>query len=217
MHCIGLRHRFVFRSIGGGIGTQHCLDRDHRSHGSHPLAGVSNIEEVLEKVEWGTLLFFGSLFVLMKALDEMGLMDFFADFTSDIIAMADAGKGREAVAILIILWVSAIVTAFIDNIPFTASMLPVINNLYAESDLGLPLSPMVWALAFGVCFGGNATLIGSSANVVAVGIAEREGVRVSFMQFFWLGMPITLISCTIATVYLLIFSVAFSWHENADY
>jgi Na+/H+ antiporter NhaD/arsenite permease-like protein len=95
-------------------------------------------------------------------------------------------------------------------------MVPVINRLYSESNLNLPLTPMVWALAFGVCFGGNATIIGASANVVAVGIAEKEGYHVTFKQFFKFGMPVMIISCTVATVFLLIFNVAFAWHEPID-
>eukprot|EP01102_Stenamoeba_stenopodia_P012402 TRINITY_DN3917_c0_g1_i1.p1 TRINITY_DN3917_c0_g1~~TRINITY_DN3917_c0_g1_i1.p1 ORF type:complete len:721 (+),score=114.64 TRINITY_DN3917_c0_g1_i1:72-2234(+) len=177
------------------------------------VAGVKDIEEVLEKVEWGTLLFFGALFVLMHTLDELGLMDFFADGTAKIISLVPEGKLREAVAIILILWVSAFVSAFIDNIPFTTAMIPIISQLY-EDDLKLPLTPMVWALVFGVCYGGNATIIGASANVVAVGIAESEGYHVTFKQFAKLGFPVMMISCTIATIFMLIFNVGLDWHEG---
>jgi P protein len=103
------------------------------------------------------------------------------------------------------------VSAFIDNIPYTTAMVPVIVSLY-ESDLGLPLTPMVWSLSFGTCFGGNGTLIGASANVVGVGLSEQQGYPISFMGYFKTGFPIMIISVFVATIYMLITHVWIPWY-----
>lgn len=120
---------------------------------------------------------------------------------------------RLAAAVVLIIWVCAIVSAFIDNIPFTTTMLPIITEL-AQAGLGLPLQPMTWALAFGVCLGGNGTLIGASANVVAAGIAEQHGTPISFNYFFKLGFPCTIVSVATVTVYLLITHVLIPWYTG---
>merc|ERR1711974_144803 len=168
------------------------------------VAGVREIEEVLEKVEWGTLLFFAALFVLMRSLEEMGLITWIGDNTAKIIAGVPPGTPRLAAAVTLILWISAIVSAFVDNIPFATAMVPVIVILSADPELGLPPHPLVWALSFGNCFGGNGTLIGASANVVAAGMAEQEGYHISFNTFFKMGFPVMLVSTSIASVYLLV-------------
>lgn len=118
---------------------------------------------------------------------------------------------RLAVAILLILWVSGLASAFIDNIPFTTMMIPVVKSLADDAKLDLPLKPLVWALALGACLGGNGTLIGASANVVCAGVAEQHGYKFSFLDFFKLGFPITLISLTVASGYLMVCHVALDW------
>ena len=133
------------------------------------VAGIHDVDEVLEKVEFGTLLFFAGLFVLMRALEEMGLIEFIAKIVEELVAQVDGEQNQLAVAVLLILWVSAIFSAFIDNIPFTTTMVPVVVELH-EGALQLPLGPLVWALSMGACFGGNGTLIGASANVVCVSV-----------------------------------------------
>ena len=173
-------------------------------------SGVHDIEEVLEKVEWGTLMFFASLFILMEGLGELGLISFIGDNTAKLIEGAPEGKARLAAAIVLIVWVSGIVSAFIDNIPFTTAMVPIIYNLHTT--LNLPLTPLVWALSFGTCFGGNGTLIGASANVVCAGLSEQAGFPISFNRFFKMGFPVMLLSLLIATSYLLVFHVAISWY-----
>lgn len=112
---------------------------------------------------------------------------------------------------MLVLWVSALSSSFIDNIPFTAAMIPVIKKIGASGMV--PLRPLVWSLAFGACLGGNGTLIGASANVVMVGLAEQEGITISFNRFFTVGFPIMLLSTTVAMFYLLICHAAFSWDE----
>ena len=134
----------------------------------HLLVGnIHDVDEILEKVELGTLLFFAGLFVLMHALEELGLIEFIAKIVEEVIDQVDGDVAQLAVAVTLIIWVSAIISAFIDNIPFTTTMVPVVVELHVGS-LGLPLGPLVWALAMGACFGGNGTLIGASANVVCV-------------------------------------------------
>ncbi|XP_022795377.1 P protein-like isoform X1 [Stylophora pistillata] len=174
------------------------------------LADVAHFEEIMEKVEWTTLVFFSGLFILMESLNELGLMDFLGDITSSSIerlAPSDDPKTKRGIAIIIILWVSALVSAFIDNIPFTTAMIPVILKLNAN---GIKLEPLVWALAMGSCLGGNGTLIGASANVVCSGLSEQYGYPISFSTFFKIGFLIMLATTTTAMVYLLIIEVLIS-------
>ncbi|RXM95437.1 P protein [Acipenser ruthenus] len=127
------------------------------------LADIQDFEIILHRVEWATLLFFAALFVLMEAVPE---------------------DQRLAVAVILVVWVSALASSLIDNIPFTATMIPVLINLSQDADVNLPLNPLIYALAMGACLGGNGTLIGASANVVCAGIAEQHGYGFSFMEFF---------------------------------
>jgi len=174
------------------------------------ISGIQNIEELMMKVEWATLLFFAALFILIEGLAELGLIDFIGDNTSSLIKDFPEDQ-RTALSIILILWVSAIASSFIDNIPFTTAMIPVIKAIASDEDVGVPMRPLVWALAFGACLGGNGTLIGASANVVMVGLAEQEGITITFNRFFVLGFPMMLGTTTIAMFYLLICHVAFDW------
>jgi len=118
---------------------------------------------------------------------------------------------RLAGAVLLIIWVSAFASAFIDNIPYTTAMVPVVVSL-ADSDLGLPLAPLVWSLCYGTCLGGNGTLIGASANVVAVGLSEQQGYPISFLRFFKVGFPCMIISVTVVSIYMLLTHVLIPWY-----
>lgn len=113
-----------------------------------------DMEAILAHVEWATLLFFAALFVLMEALSELGLIEFIGTQAVNLIMMAGESS-RLAVAILIIVWVSAIASAFVDNIPFTTMMIKVVISLSENEDLNLPLQPLVWSLAMGACLGGK--------------------------------------------------------------
>eukprot|EP01129_Flabellula_baltica_P004171 TRINITY_DN1425_c0_g2_i1.p1 TRINITY_DN1425_c0_g2~~TRINITY_DN1425_c0_g2_i1.p1 ORF type:complete len:682 (-),score=128.35 TRINITY_DN1425_c0_g2_i1:5-1834(-) len=177
------------------------------------ISGINNVEEILETVEWGTLMFFAALFVLMKTLEEMGLIEWIGNGTMELIGLVDEGTGRILIASLLIIWISAFTSAFIDNIPYTATLVPVIVKI-ANGGLGVPLSVLVWALSFGACLGGNGTLIGASANVVAVGLAEGEGFKISFMKFMKMGLPVMVISVFVASVYHTIFHVLLGWTVN---
>jgi len=170
------------------------------------VSGLHDLEEILEKVEFGTLMFFAALFILMETLSELGLISWIADRLIELIGTASPGRPRLALACFLIVWVSGISSAFIDNIPYTATLAPVVVQIATELDL--PINTIVWALALGSCLGGNGTLIGASANVVAVGLVEKEGWKVTFIDFFKFGAPITFITLLVATVYVLIIYVA---------
>ena len=162
-----------------------------------------HVEEQLDSVEWTTIIFFAGLFIMIHGLEYMGLIEMIADMISDAISKASS-KNRLMVAILLLLWVSAIASAFIDNIPYTATMVPVVIELSSNEALGLPLGPLAWALALGACLGGNGTIIGASANVVAAGLAEESGNDISFNTFFRTGFPMMIFTVLIATVYCVV-------------
>ncbi|MGB8992259.1 MAG: ArsB/NhaD family transporter [Desulfobaccales bacterium] len=168
--------------------------------GSLLLLAISgeDIVEMLEKeVEWPTLIFFVGLFMVIAGAEETGLIQIIANFVKDV------SRGNLTAAIVIVLWVSAIASAFIDNIPFTATMLPIIAFLN-QTIPGAESGVLWWSLSLGACLGGNGTMIGASANVVTVGLAEKAGYHISFLDYMracWWPMMITV---TIAMGYLLI-------------
>ena len=154
--------------------------------------------ELIEKdIEWPTLLFFIFLFILVGAVEETGLLSIIADWVLNMSA------GSLVTAICLILWVSAIMSAFVDNIPFTATMLPIVAYL-TKVIPGAESGVLWWALAFGACFGGNGTLIGASANVVTMGIAEGAGYPMKFFDFMKVAFPYMVISVALANVWLLV-------------
>ena len=157
------------------------------------------LEEPLEKVEWTTLIFFAGLFVLIHSLQHLGVISWIGDQVESSIIFFDQ-EYRFVAALVIILWVSAIASAFIDNIPYTITMIPVV--LQISVSLNLDLGPLIWALAFGACLGGNGTLIGASANVVTAGMSEEAGYPISFNQFFKAGFPVMLMTVSIITAYV---------------
>jgi Na+/H+ antiporter NhaD/arsenite permease-like protein len=161
------------------------------------LVAGQNLEEAFERVEWGTIFFFIGLFIMVGALEEQGLIGSIADGFANV-----TGGSRTAEA-LVILWGSAAGSALVDNIPFTAAMIPVVDELQAD---GFDDATW-WALALGACFGGNATLIAAAANVAAVSALSRAGTRISFLQFLAVGLPVTIVSLLIATAYLLVFQL----------
>lgn len=161
------------------------------------------LEEPLEHVEWTTLLFFAGLFVLVHSLQYMGVIEYIGSFVEKAIAWF-SDEYQLAAAVVIILWVSAIASAFIDNIPYTATMIPIVLSLSVNPDLNLELGPLIWALAFGACLGGNGTLIGASANVVTAGLSEEAGYPISFNEFFKAGFPVMLLSTFIVTFYMVL-------------
>ena len=178
------------------------------------------LEEPLHHVEWTTLLFIAGLFVLVHSLQYMGVIAFIGEYVERAIAFfgSDTGDGqtvRLAAAILIVLWVSAVASAFIDNIPYTATMIPIV--LQIADNLGdYLLGPLIWALAFGACLGGNGTLIGASANVVTAGMSEEAGYPISFNEFFKAGFPIMILTTFIVSLYMLLVYIV-GGEDNGTY
>ncbi|WIG20159.1 ArsB/NhaD family transporter [Bacillus anthracis] len=165
------------------------------------LIGVKehDIEDVFAHVEWVTIFFFAGLFVLVGGLIDIGLISSLAKEVLDVT------NGNIGFAAVLILWVSGIASATIDNIPFVATMIPLIQDL--ATGLGLSVdSPQIevlwWALSLGACLGGNGTLIGASANVVVAGIAKREGHGFSYMDFLKIGLPLTIIALLLSHAYI---------------
>lgn len=152
------------------------------------------MEDALDDVEWATLFFFIGLFVMVGALEQQGIIEAIANGVQEITA---GSAMREAV---VIIWAAALGSALVDNIPFTAAMLPVVDQIQ-----GPELKPVLWwSLALGACFGGNATMVAAAANVAATGIAKREGHPISFVRFLAYGLPVTLASLVIATAWTLL-------------
>lgn len=152
------------------------------------------IAKVLSKVEWLAIFFFAGLFILVGGLVETGVIKMLAE---EAIAITQGSV--EATAVLI-LWMSAFASAFVDNIPFVATMIPLIKDMGA---MGLSnLEPMWWSLALGACLGGNGTLIGASANVVVASLAAQHGRQISFIGFMKVAFPCMILSIIISTAYL---------------
>ncbi len=161
------------------------------------LYAKSDIEEVLREVEWPTLLFFVGLFVLVGGLEVTG-------FVGRIAELLTEASDSVAVTAMLVMWGSAIASGIVDNIPFTATMIPVLQELAVAEGLSeAEVRPLWWALAIGADFGGNFTLIGASANVVVAGMSERAGRKISFVRFMLYGIPVTLLSLLVATPYML--------------
>jgi len=156
-----------------------------------------NVEEVLEEVEWSTLLFFAGLFILVGVLEEQGVIEWIAH--NVFLSLGD----NPYLMVLSVLWVSGLVSGFLDNIPFTITMVPVVQLMLAESPI--PHDILWWALALGACFGGNLTMVGASANIVAVGSAKQSGVEVSFLDFMKTSALISMVTLGVSSVYLVLF------------
>ena len=163
------------------------------------LVAADDVENALERVEWATIFFFIGLFVMVGGLEERGLIAEVAELMGDVTQGSRIGEA------MVILWGAAAGSALVDNIPFTAAMIPVVDEL-APADQPFDDTNW-WALALGACFGGNATMIAAAANVAATGVLERTGNPVSFVRFLAVGVPVTLLSLAIATVYLLLFQI----------
>ncbi|QER42949.1 ArsB/NhaD family transporter [Thermodesulfobacterium sp. TA1] len=159
---------------------------------------VKMLELIEKDIEWTTLLFFIFLFIIVGAVEEVGLLAVIADWVHNLSA------GNLTVAICLILWVSAIMSAFVDNIPFTATMLPIVSYL-TKVIPGAESNVLWWALALGACLGGNGTIIGASANVVTVGIAEAAGYKISFFGFMKYAFLFMVITIIISNIWLLLF------------
>jgi Na+/H+ antiporter NhaD/arsenite permease-like protein len=155
-------------------------------------------EDVARDVEWPTLVFFAGLFVMVGALVNTGAIGQLADVA------ADAAEGRLAAASVGLLWGSAVLSGLVDNIPYVATMSPVVSELVQAEGGGPQAQSLWWSLALGADLGGNATAVGASANVVVLGLAERAGHRITFWGFTKYGLVVTVVTIAICTPYILL-------------
>lgn len=159
------------------------------------LVSRADLEEVIHDVEWPTIGFFLGLFIVVGGMEHTGVIEMIGTW------MVEITGGDIVLLIIVLIWGSAILSAILDNIPFVATMIPIIAVMQAQ---GVDVAPLWWALSLGACLGGNGTLVGASANVVLSSIANREGYPISFMSFTKIGFPIMVVTVAIAMVYLLV-------------
>lgn len=165
------------------------------------LIGVkeNQIDEILESVEWVTIFFFVGLFTLVGGLIDVGIIKALASQALDLTG------GNITTTSLLILWVSGIASGTIDNIPYVATMIPLIQDMAGGMGLATDsphINALWWSLSLGACLGGNMTLIGASANVIVAGLATREGHKFSYMDFLKVGAPLTVVALIISTIYI---------------
>lgn len=153
-------------------------------------------EEILKEVEWPTLFFFLGLFVIVGGLEKTGVINFIAD------RLIGVTNGKMEIATQVILWVSALSTTFINSIPFTATMISVIES-FGETLHG-DIDPLWWALSLGACFGGNGTLIGAAANIIVAGFSQKTEYPLKFTEYMKVGIPVMFISTICVSAYLYI-------------
>ncbi len=159
------------------------------------LISKVDLETAIEGVEWSTIGFFLGLFIVVGAMEHTGVITMVGE------ALIDATGGDMVLLMIALLWGSAILSAILDNIPFVATMIPIISVMSAS---GVDVFPLWWAISLGACLGGNGTLVGASANVVLASIANKEGYPITFMGFTRIGLPIMIVSVLICTGYLLL-------------
>jgi Na+/H+ antiporter NhaD/arsenite permease-like protein len=155
------------------------------------LVTRQSLHDSIANIEWLTLFFLIGLFVMVGALEETGALEEVAE------AIASATGGNRTAELLGIMWVSAVGSALVDNIPFTAAMIPVVDSLAADDAYW-------WALALGACFGGNATIVAAACNVAASGMAARAGHPIGFIAYLRYGIPVTVVSLVLATAYVML-------------
>lgn len=158
------------------------------------ILAKEDVHEVLKTVEWSTLLFFIGLFIVVGAVVKSGLI-------SDLAGQAlSVTGGRSEIAALLILWMSAVLSAIVDNIPYTITMVPLVSELGQSMDI----EPLIWALVLGADMGGNATIVGASANVVVSSMSEARGYPISFVRYLRYGVPATLLTMLVCTADIVI-------------
>lgn len=167
------------------------------------IVAKSRPEHVLRQVDWSTLIFFAGLFIIISGAVKAGTIDLLSTIILQI------SGGNPWLLFFMIIWISAIASAFMDNIPFAATMIPLIFAIYNTESVAavfgsLAINPLWWALSLGVGFGGNGTLIGSSAGIVATGLAEINGHRITFNQFLRVGFPFMIATVAVGSIVLLI-------------
>ncbi|MGE5405309.1 MAG: sodium:proton antiporter, partial [Candidatus Saccharibacteria bacterium] len=164
------------------------------------LITAENPDETLLSVEWPSIFFFIGLFIIVGTLEATGVIRAVATVSLELTKGNILGTG------MLVLWLSAIASAFVDNIPFVATMIPLLKDMGQMGHINSAnMQSLWWALSLGACLGGNGTLIGASANVIVAGIAERNGVPIRFVDYLKLGFPLMLVSIVISMIYLYLF------------
>ena len=190
-HDVGLQPATVAMS---GAALLLILDNLPRSADKQSSA----VHKAFCEVEWVTIFFFIGLFIVVYGLESTGLLEMLA---REVVELTGGDRAVTAIAIM---WVSAVASAIVDNIPFVATMIPLIESMEASFGGADQLMPIWWALALGSCLGGNGSLVGASANLIVAGFAERSGQAIRFLPFMLMAFPLMLLSILVSSVYLLL-------------
>jgi Na+/H+ antiporter NhaD/arsenite permease-like protein len=166
------------------------------SLGSDAEEQSEHVHKSFSEVEWVTIFFFVGLFILVHGLETVGVLAVLANKVVELTG------GDLALTAMAVIWVSAIVSAIVDNIPFVATMIPMIKSMAPTFGGAENLMPLWWSLALGACLGGNGSLVGASANLIVAGYAERAGHRIEFLKFMLVAFPLMLVSIVIASIYV---------------
>ena len=180
--------------LHGSLGIESCVVA-LTAAGVLMLVSGERIEDALMHVEWTTLVFFAGLFIIVGSLSEVGVIGMLAQ------ALVDVTGGSTFTAMIVLLVASAVVSSFLDNIPFVATMIPILLSMEAT---GMDVAPLWWAVSLGACLGGNGTLIGASANVVMSDIAKKNGTSITFARFLKVGFPTMVLTIVVSAVYLIV-------------
>ncbi len=159
------------------------------------IIGRQNIDHIISEVEWSTIVFFVMLFIVVGGMVETGVIGQLANVVLNV------ASGHPVMMMMILLWASAIFSSILDNIPFVATLIPLVIAL---GESGVDIEPLWWAISLGACFGGNGTLIGASANVVLSGISNKHGYPITFASYTKVGYPVMLMTVTLSTIFLLV-------------
>lgn len=180
--------------LHGALGWESCVIALGAA-GLILLLSRAPIDEALAHVEWTTLVFFAGLFIIVGAMTATGVIDMLASWLVNVTG------GDVFLTMLVLVFGSAVVSAFLDNIPFVATMIPILASMQAT---GMDVTPLWWAVSLGACLGGNGSLIGASANVVLSDISRKNGHTITFAQYFKVGFPMMLLTVVIAAGYLVL-------------
>ena len=159
------------------------------------LIGKQDPHEIIYSVEWPTIAFFAGLFIVVGGLSNTGVISMLAKL------LVEETHGNVILTMFLLLWISAIVSSFLDNIPFVATLIPLILTMQTQ---GMDVMPLWWATSLGACLGGNGTLIGASANVVLASVGQKHGYPITFKDYLKVGFPIMIFTVIISTIYLTI-------------
>lgn len=159
------------------------------------IIGRQDIDDIISEVEWSTILFFTMLFVVVGGMVETGVIGELANVVLNV------ASGHQIIMMMILLWASALFSSVLDNIPFVATLIPLVTAL---GESGVDIEPLWWAISLGACFGGNGTLIGASANVVLSGISNKHGYPITFATYTKVGFPVMIMTVVLSTIFLLL-------------